>query len=55
MKKYLDTESGHIFTEEELQVEYNSSKSDIEESSGAKSFQEWIMNCTSKNGFLEEI
>lgn len=47
---YRDTESGAIFTREELLDAYH-----IYINSGAESFNEYISNCTSKDGFLEEI
>ncbi len=55
MKKYRDTETGALLTEDELRREYNANVDDIAENSGAVSFWEWIRNCTSNNGFLEVL
>ena len=52
---YRDTETGAIFTEDELRREYNENAKEIAKNSGAVSFQEWIRNCTSNNGFLEVV
>lgn len=52
---YRDTETGAILTEDELRREYTENYDDIADSSGASSFQEWIRNRTSNNGFLEVV
>lgn len=54
MKKYRDTETGNIITEEELQTEFEELKSGSPEEYNY-TFSEYIRNCTAKNGFLEEI
>lgn len=53
--KYRDTESGEILTRDQLYAEYLENAAEIEESSGARNFSEWLRNATSKNGFLEEV
>lgn len=55
MEMYRDTETSAILTEDELYREYIVNADDIADSSGAVSFQEWLRNCTGKNGFLEVI
>lgn len=54
MKSYIDTENGYIVIEEELRAEYEENKEQIALDSNAQTFEEWIENCTNKNGFLEE-
>ena len=53
MKKYYDIETEEIITEEDLEKEYNDLKKtgDTE----AATFNDYLINCTSKNGTLEEI
>lgn len=53
--KYRDTETGKIWDEIDLLTEYLENAAEIEESSGASNFSEWLRNATSKNGFLEEV
>ena len=52
-KKYYDIETEEIITEEDLEKEYNDLKKtgDTE----AATFNDYLINCTSKNGTLEEI
>lgn len=52
---YKDTESGAIISRKELFLEYLLNREEIEAESGAKTFVEWLGNCTSKNGFLMEV
>lgn len=54
MRIFRDTEYGDIVTESTLKAEYNALRSEnpIEY---CYSFDEYINNCTSKNGFLIEI
>lgn len=54
MKKFRDTETGNIITEEELKAEFEELKSGSPEEYNY-TFSEYIRNCTAKNGFLEEI
>jgi hypothetical protein len=49
------TEWGSIYTEEELRLEYEEFKCDIEISSGATTFEESLQNALTVTGFLEEI
>ena len=53
--RYRDTESGKIYDEIDLLAEYLENAAEIEESSGARYFWEWLRNATDKNGFLEEV
>lgn len=53
--KYLDTETGEILDESQLFDEYCANAEEIQESSGAKTFSQWLENCTRKNGFLEIV
>jgi hypothetical protein len=52
---FYDIEQDIIYSEDQLRSEYENFKMDIYESSGAATFEEHIINATSKNGFLEEI
>lgn len=49
---FRDTESGELFNSFVLLEEFNAIPNDEREN---MSFYEWLKNCTSKNGFLEEI
>lgn len=53
--RYKDTETGKVWKEIDLLVEYLENAAEIEESSGARNFAEYIRNATSKNGFLEVV
>lgn len=53
--RYKDTETGKVWEEIDLLVEYLENAAEIEENSGAKNFAEWLRNATSKNGFLELV
>ncbi len=53
MKIYIDTENGSLITENELKIEFNSLKAEDPETYNY-SFNEYLNNCTSKNGFLKE-
>ena len=55
MKRYYDIECDRILTETQLKLEYEEFKNDIEESSGCRTFEEFIVNATNKNGFLMEV
>lgn len=55
MKLYYDIECDRILTEEQLRLEYEEYKLDIEVSSGATTYDESIMNATGKNGFLHDL
>jgi hypothetical protein len=55
MRMFIDTENGFPITEFALQLEYEKFKHDIEESTGARTFDEMLSNALSKNGFLREI
>lgn len=48
-KLYRDTESGEIINELELFNQFQSMDEDN------RTFYQYILDCTSKNGFLEEI
>lgn len=53
--KYRDIETGVIYDDADLLLEYLENADAIRESSGAKTCGEWLRNATSKNGFLEEV
>lgn len=53
--KYRDTETGAIYEEINLLAEYLDNAAEIEESSGARYFWEWLRNATGKNGFWEVL
>lgn len=53
--RYKDTKTGAIYEEINLFAEYLENAAEIEESSGARYFWEWLRNATGKNGFLEVV
>ena len=53
-KLYRCTESGEILTEAQLQAEFETLKAEEPETYNYN-FADYIKNCTSKNGFLEEV
>ena len=53
--KYRDTENGKIWDGIDLLAEYIENSAEIEESSGARNFSEWLRNATSNNGFLQKL
>lgn len=55
VRKFYDIECDRILTEEQLRIEYEEYKYDIEESSGARTFEESLHNMLDKNGILIEI
>jgi hypothetical protein len=55
MRTFRCTEWGTIYTEEQLRIEYEEFRQDIEESSGATTFEESLHNALTVTGFLEEI
>ena len=55
MRKFLCTEWGSIYTEDQLRAEYEELKKDIEDSSGAATFEEYLHNACSVSGFLKEV
>lgn len=48
-------ESGNIITAKELKSYYTEHREEIYENSGAATFAEYLSNCLSKNGSLEEL
>ena len=54
MKLYRDTENGEILTEAQLKEEFEVLKAEEPETYNY-TFKEYLKNCTSKNGFLEEV
>ena len=54
MKTYRDTETGSLITETALKEEFEKLKQEYPDEYDY-SFSEYIKNCTSKNGFLEEL
>lgn len=49
--RYRDTETGVVYEEIELLAEYLENAAEIEESSGARNFAEWLRNATGKMDF----
>lgn len=49
---YRDTEDGNIINEMELFKQFQNMD---EDSRDGRTFYQYILDCTSKNGFLEEI
>ena len=54
MRKFRDTNTGEIITEEELREEFEELKKETPEEYDY-SFNQYLLNCTSKNGMLIEI
>ena len=54
MRKFRDTNTGDIITEEELRKEFEELKKETPEEYNC-SFNQYLLNCTSKNGMLIEI
>ena len=54
MKLYRDTETGETITEAQLQAEFETLKAEEPETYNY-TFNQYILNCISKNGFLEAI
>ena len=54
MKLYRCTESDEILTEAQLQAEFETLKAEEPETYNYN-FYQFIENCLSKNGFLEEV
>ena len=50
---YRDTETGEVYTEEQIKAEFERLKASDPETYNY-SFTQYLRNCTSKNGFLEE-
>lgn len=53
MRKFRDTNTGEIITEEELREEFEELKKETPEEYDC-SFNQYLLNCTSKNGMLIE-
>lgn len=53
MQKYLDRENERIITEKQLKAEYEAIRADG--GTDAETFEQYIKNCTDKNGALEPI
>lgn len=53
MQKYLDRENERIITEKQLKAEYEEIRADG--GTDAETFEQYIKNCTDKNGTLEPI
>lgn len=51
---YRCTETGEVLTEAQLQAEFETLKAEDPETYDYN-FADYVKNCTSKNGFLEEI
>ena len=54
MRKFRDINTGKIITEEELRKEFEELKKETPEEYNC-SFNQYLLNCTSKNGMLTEI
>ena len=53
MKKYLDVDRGKIYTRDELYKEFEILR--LNRETDAETFGQYLNNCLSKNGSLEEI
>lgn len=53
MQKYLDRENERIITEKQLKAEYDEIRA--EGGTDAETFEQYVKNCTDKNGALEPI
>ena len=54
MRIFRDTESNKILTEAQVKAEFETLKAEEPETYNYN-FYEYLKNCTSKNGFLEEV
>ena len=54
MKLFRDTENSNILTEAQLKAEFETLKAE-EPETYSYTFNQYILNCTSKNGFLEVV
>lgn len=54
MKKYIDIENDTIISESELKIEFEELKKEYPNEYNY-SFNDYLKNCTSKNGSLKEL
>lgn len=54
MRKFIDTETGKSVTESELLTEFTALKSE-NPAEYPYNFNQYLRNCTDKNGFLREV
>lgn len=54
MRRFIDTETRNSVTESELLAEFTTLKSENPEEY-PYSFNQYLRNCTDKNGFLREV
>ena len=54
LRKFIDTETGKSITESELLAEFTALKSENPEEY-PYNFNQYLRNCTDKNGFLREV
>ena len=54
MKLFRDTENGETLTESQIKAEFETLKAEEPETYNYN-FNEYLKNCTSKNGFLEAL
>lgn len=54
MRKFIDTETGKSVTESELLAEFTTLKTENPEEY-PYNFNQYLRNCTDKNGFLREV
>lgn len=54
MKLYIDTETGAVISETELQAEFAAIQAE-QPGEYNYSFSAYVRNCTDKNGFLKEV
>lgn len=54
MKNFIDTETGKPVTESELLAEFTALKSENPEEY-PYNFNQYLRNCTDKNGFLRDV
>ena len=52
MRLYRDTENGETLTEAQVKAEFEAMKAEDPQTYDY-SFEDYLQNCTSKNGFLE--
>lgn len=54
-KYYIDTESGAVVDRIQLQDEFEQLQIDDPQTYDGITFEMYLANCTSKNGFLQEV
>jgi len=54
-KYYIDIEDGILYTYADLQESFSEMQADDPDTYGGITFEMYLANCLSKNGFLEEV